>query len=250
MKSDAEFLFDARVMGGMNPSTLEMAVAPHVWSSYKGGMLNPLRCGPGGEKPELFRKYGEWMGMSTKALDRMLDTPFKVSMPRFLRHTEDLYTTLDDLGVCGNFPVHQYFGMERMAELYSAATGIEMDEFELKRSSERAWNLLKALNVREGFSRKDDKFPPKWLEPLKRDDEEFPMKDILGIKILTSEDLEKMLDDYYDEREWDIKTGLPTREKLEEVGLRDVADDLTEKGILPARRPKGWRVGNWGPGYK
>ena len=35
-----------------------------------------------------------------------------------------------------------------------------------------------------------------------------------------------MLDDYYDEREWDIETGRPTREKLAKVGLKDVADDV------------------------
>jgi aldehyde:ferredoxin oxidoreductase len=42
-----------------------------------------------------------------------------------------------------------------------------------------------------------------------------------------------MLDDYYDERGWDIETGIPTREKLEELGLEDTADDLAERGILP-----------------
>jgi aldehyde:ferredoxin oxidoreductase len=128
--------------------------------------------------------------------------------------------------------------MERLAGLYSAATGIEMDAYELKRSAERAWNVLKALNVREGLSRRDDKFPPKWLEPLKRGDEVVPMKDFLGIKVLTPDDLEKMLDDYYDERDWDIVTGIPTREKLIEIGLDDIADDLAKKGLLPIGHPK------------
>ena len=124
---------------------------------------------------------------------------------------------------------------ERLASLYSAATGIEMDSGELKRAGERAWNLLKALNAREGFSRKDDKFPPKWLEPLKHGNDEIRMKDFLGTKVLTREDLENMLNDYYDERGWDIETGLPAREKLVELGLEDIAIDLAKQGILSDR---------------
>jgi aldehyde:ferredoxin oxidoreductase len=39
------------------------------------------------------------------------------------------------------------------------------------------------------------------------------------IKVLTEEDFEKILDEYYDERGWDIKTGIPTPSKLQELGL-------------------------------
>ena len=41
-----------------------------------------------------------------------------------------------------------------------------------------------------------------------------------------------MLDDYYTLRGWDRKTGLPTRQKLEELGLVDVANDLESIGKL------------------
>jgi aldehyde:ferredoxin oxidoreductase len=226
---------DART-DSLHSAMLGAVVSPHVFGASKSGGLRPGGAVVGGEAPEVFRKYGEWIAIPTKALDRILDTPFKVNVARFLRHSEDVFTTYENLGLC--IHIQPFFGMERLAGLYSAATGIEMDAYELKRSAERAWNLLKALNVREGFSRKDDKFPPKWLEPMKRGDEEVRMKDFLGIKVLTAEDLEKMLDDYYDERGWDIETGIPTREKLEELGLEDTADDLAERGILPARRPK------------
>jgi aldehyde:ferredoxin oxidoreductase len=39
------------------------------------------------------------------------------------------------------------------------------------------------------------------------------------------------LDDYYDERGWDIKTGIPTEETLLELGLEDVAKDLKKRGF-------------------
>jgi aldehyde:ferredoxin oxidoreductase len=152
--------------------------------------------------------------------------------------------------VCLIYSVNQYFGLERLAELYSAATGIETDAYEIKKASERGWNIFKALNVREGLSRKDDKYPRKWMEPLKFKGGEIRMKDIYGIKEITEDDLEKALDDYYDEREWDVKTGKPNREILEELGLRDIADDLSQRGLIPPRRPKGWHRGHWGPGVK
>jgi aldehyde:ferredoxin oxidoreductase len=37
--------------------------------------------------------------------------------------------------------------------------------------------------------------------------------------LLDEEKFEKMLDEYYELRGWDVKTGLPTRAKLEELGL-------------------------------
>jgi aldehyde:ferredoxin oxidoreductase len=44
------------------------------------------------------------------------------------------------------------------------------------------------------------------------------MSDWFGNR-LTQADMEKMIDDYYIERGWDVQTGLPTKEKLVELGL-------------------------------
>jgi len=38
--------------------------------------------------------------------------------------------------------------------------------------------------------------------------------------------LDSLLDNYYDERGWDKKTGKPTPEKLKELGLDNVIKDL------------------------
>jgi aldehyde:ferredoxin oxidoreductase len=221
---------DART-DSLHAGMLGAVVSPHVFGNSKSGGVGPGRAMASEGAPEVFRRYGQWIAISPKAMDRILDTPFNVNVARFLRHSEDIFATYEDLGLC--LHAQPFFSMERLAGLYSAATGIEMDAGKLKRAGERAWNLLKALNAREGFSRKDDKFPPKWLEPMKRGDDEIRMKDFLGIKVLTADDLEKLLDDYYDERGWNIETGLPTREKLVELDLEDIADDLAKQRILP-----------------
>lgn len=45
--------------------------------------------------------------------------------------------------------------------------------------------------------------------------------------------MDQMLDDYYETRGWDKKTGNPTRAKLESLGLKSVADELEKLNKLP-----------------
>jgi len=40
----------------------------------------------------------------------------------------------------------------------------------------------------------------------------------------------RMVDEFYTECGFDLKTGWPTRAKLEELGLKDIADELYPKG--------------------
>jgi aldehyde:ferredoxin oxidoreductase len=49
---------------------------------------------------------------------------------------------------------------------------------------------------------------------------------------LSKEDCEKLLEDYYDERGWDKKTGIPTAKTLKGLALDDVAAELKEKGFI------------------
>ena len=44
--------------------------------------------------------------------------------------------------------------------------------------------------------------------------------------------LDLMLDEYYEQRGWDRDTGFPTREKLEQLGLKEVAEELAGMGRL------------------
>lgn len=45
-------------------------------------------------------------------------------------------------------------------------------------------------------------------------------------QVISKEDLDTMLDEYYSLRGWDMETGIPTREKLVDLGLAYVADVL------------------------
>ena len=49
---------------------------------------------------------------------------------------------------------------------------------------------------------------------------------------LDPEKFERMLDDYYRARGWDVNTGIPTKETLLRYGLDDVVEDLVKSGKL------------------
>jgi len=105
-----------------------------------------------------------------------------------------------------------------VVRIFSSITGWEITPDEMLRIGERAWNLCRAFNIREGITRKDDTLPKRFEEPL-------PDGATKGESI-SKEELNEALDLYYELRGWDVKSGIPTREKLEELGLQYAADEL------------------------
>jgi len=109
--------------------------------------------------------------------------------------------------------------LKNTADLMDAVTGLQYTPEEIQTVGERTNNLAKAFNVGAGFTRKDDTLPERLLtEPLKGGASKG--------HFISKDELKKMLDEYYTEREWDIQTGTPTRKKLTELGLGYVADAL------------------------
>jgi len=100
--------------------------------------------------------------------------------------------------------------------LFSAATGVSWTEDELDKAGERIYNLERAILVRSGRSRRmDETVIPHFKLPDKYD----------GTR-LDEERFRKLMDEFYRLRGWDQKTGIPTRRKLEELGLRNVAASI------------------------
>lgn len=108
---------------------------------------------------------------------------------------------------------------QNTARLMEAVTGLKYAPEEIQRVGERINNLARAFNVREGFTREEDTLPERLMtEPLKEGTSKG--------HFISRDDLKQMLDEYYTDRGWDLDTGIPTREKLEELGLGYVADQL------------------------
>lgn len=133
-----------------------------------------------------------------------------------LKWFEDLHSIDDALGMCF-FPTHMRLSMgpDSLSKMYSAYTGFDTSPREFMQIGERLFNLFKAFPVRQGFTRKDDYTP-------KSSDSEA-----------TRARVNSFLDEYYELRGWDRATGVPTREKLHELGLDDIAGELRKTGRIP-----------------
>ena len=134
---------------------------------------------------------------------------------KMVKDMEDVYTLIDSFIVCKFSRGTYYKELEDMTKLYILVTGIEMTPEEMKRSGERINNVARLFNIREGLGRKDDTLPYKVMhQPIQ---DEGPSKGAY----VTQEELDLLLDDYYMARGW-TREGVPTVEKLKELGMDDL----------------------------
>jgi benzoyl-CoA reductase subunit BamB len=125
----------------------------------------------------------------------------------------------DALGMCAglsSFPLKPPYHIHNYPKFISSGAGIDMDEDKLTDAARRYRTLVRAINIRRGMRRKDDKPPENhWKK-------RFP-------------ELEKeLLDTYYRFKGWNNE-GIPTKESLDELGLDYVSEDFIQRGILTDR---------------
>lgn len=131
---------------------------------------------------------------------------------------EKMHYIDDALGMCAglsSFPLKPPYHIHNYPKFISAGAGIDMDEETLSRAVKRYRTLVRAINIRRGMRREDEK-PPEdhWKK-------RFP-------------ELEKeLLDTYYRFKGWN-EEGIPTKESLEELSLDYVSEDFLRRGILTA----------------
>ena len=117
----------------------------------------------------------------------------------------------DILNTC-KFFMYSGIYLDELSEIFSAITGWDIDGKEMLKVGERVFNLQRMFNVREGFRRGDDMIPKRVMRKpafgLYVDEERCAIKDFDG-----------MLDEYYEARGWDIKTGVPSQKKLQDLGV-------------------------------
>jgi aldehyde:ferredoxin oxidoreductase len=135
---------------------------------------------------------------------------------KLVKEQEDVYALIDSFIVCKNAKGTFYKEMQDLAKLYSLVTGYDMTPEELSNAAERINTEARLINLREGLSRKDDTLPWKVMnEPISDDG---PVKGAL----VTQEELDLLLDDYYESRGWTLE-GVPTTAKLKELGMEDLS---------------------------
>ena len=135
--------------------------------------------------------------------------PAKIRVFRYFTAWRHLHNCL----VLCIFPPWNY---EQKVELVKAVTGWNTTAFELWKVGDRALNMTRAFNFREGFTVKDDWLPDRFFHP----------HDVgaLSKTAVDPEQFRRARRTYYVMNGWNEETGAPTREKLEELDVGWVAE--------------------------
>jgi aldehyde:ferredoxin oxidoreductase len=131
---------------------------------------------------------------------------------RMTVYSQYYYSLLDALCLCMFcWNPGSLFNYKELEDLMRCTTGWDCTMWELMKVGERRVNMMRRLNARRGFIRRDDRLPEKLSEPLP----DGPAKG----KRVDPDAFAGMLDRYYELMGWDPATGNPTRGKLLELGL-------------------------------
>lgn len=131
--------------------------------------------------------------------------PRKVAAFRTLQNKRILS---DSLLVCAFMP----FSLEHLAQAVKAVTGWETTSLEQQRVADRIQTAARLFIARDGFTAKDDVLPERFFHP-KTDG-------ALSNRAVDFEVMEKAKRYYYRLMGWDIETGIPTPERLEDLSIQ------------------------------
>jgi len=135
---------------------------------------------------------------------------------------ETMHYIDDATGICAglsSFPIKPPYHIHNLPSFISLATGMDIDEAKLWQIASRNRTLIRAINIRRGLRRIDEK-PPEdhWRK-------RFPEMEV------------KLLDEYYKFKGWN-NNGIPTKETLDKLGLDYAGQDLEQRGIYKEKKVK------------
>lgn len=160
-------------------------------------------------------KYKEWFLNWEKRSDVTNEMACAITDWNEAMHYVD-----DSVGLCGflssfrgQFGGGVAYHMNNIPGIISLATGMEFDKDKLWRVFQRNRNLVRAINVKRGMRREDER-PP---------EDHWAVRD---------EEMEQqLLDDYYSFKGW-TKDGIPTKKTLDDLDLSYVGEEFIQRGIL------------------
>ena len=132
-------------------------------------------------------------------------------------------------------------------QLFQAVTGRDLSENDYYQLGERSVNLQRAIIGREGrVGRKEDTLGEfNFTEPVETSEGVFGMfnpdlelpgagDEIISRKGKTIDrgEFERMKDEYYLLRGWDVESGMQTKEKLQELGMGSLCSEMEKLGLL------------------
>jgi aldehyde:ferredoxin oxidoreductase len=121
---------------------------------------------------------------------------------------------LDCALVCHFYP----YDYKQLADLVSGVSGEEYGIRDMITAGARTNTLARLFNLREGFTEQDDRIPRRVMKA-------FTEGPIAGNEI-TEENFEWAKQRFYEMMGWDVQTGVPTEECLQQLGITDLLPGL------------------------
>jgi len=143
---------------------------------------------------------------------RELVVPEKVARIIWLQNFRPMF---DVLGACRLQWVELGIDRDLYVPALAAVTGIQRTWEDLEVTGDRIWNLTRLF-----WARENEGFGRTWDLPAPRFYEEPPATGVTAGQITRYEDVEKLLDMYYEQRGWD-SNGLPAPATLERLALAE-----------------------------
>jgi aldehyde:ferredoxin oxidoreductase len=208
-KGQAQPMHEPRLKRGLAIGyALSPTGADHCHSLHDTGLVYPTEDG--------FVQSGQLRGMGAlEAMDLESLGPEKV---RAVIYNSMASIMQNCLTIC-SFPG---WSLRDLTDMVHAATGWDVSEFELLKLGERAMTLARTFNMREGFTVEDDALCPRSYSPTQGG--------ALAEGGIDMEELREAVHTYYGMMGWDRETGLPTVEKLQELGVGWAAEHLPDSG--------------------
>lgn len=138
-------------------------------------------------------------------------SPRKMRLLGYMGHWQSFLNCLD---MCFFMP----YDFDQVLGMVQGITGWNCSLWELLKVGERTTTMARVFNLREGLTKDDDRLPDRMSTPL-------PSGPLAG-KALKPEAVSASIQVYYEMMGWDKATGVPTRGKLEELGIGWVANHL------------------------
>jgi aldehyde:ferredoxin oxidoreductase len=130
--------------------------------------------------------------------------------PELVKTQQDLFCLINSIGMClfATFALN----LKQITSFLHEVTGIEAfsSSHELMKMGERINNLVRLFNIREGLTKELDTLPRRFFEEALNE----------GLSKGRVVELKQLIEEYYFVRGWDSE-GIPTKEKLEELAIKE-----------------------------
>ena len=204
-KGQAQPMHEPRFKRGL---AIGYAVSPtgadHCHSLHDTGLIQPGEDG--------FQQDGGLRGMGV-----LESVPLESLGPEKVRAS--MYTQISQtMTNCALICMFTGWSLPDLTDMLRAATGWDMTQFELLKVGERALNLARVFNMREGLTVEDDALCERSYGPTQGG--------ALAEGGIDRDELEQAVHTFYGMMGWDAKTGVPTLGKLQELDVAWAAEQL------------------------